>query len=196
MIVTKSKTVPHWNYFLAIERDLERLSRFVEFDERNYGCFSLEIARILLAAGAEVDVVCKQVTQAASPGIKAENINAYRDVLVQAHAAIPGFEVMIPRHGLSLNPWEAWGRPDGVPAWWTAYNKTKHNRNTHFERANLKNALNAVAGVFVVTLYLYPEDARQGQLVPTPLLVRPGARHAGGTTFGDFDMGFNYNLTG
>ncbi len=49
---------------------------------------------------------------------------------------------------------------------------------------------------FVVTLYLYPEEARQGQLVPTPLLVRPGVRHAGGTTFGDFDMGLNYNLAG
>lgn len=52
---------PHWNYLLALERDLELISRYIEFDERNSDCFSLELARVLLAAAAEVDIVCKQI---------------------------------------------------------------------------------------------------------------------------------------
>ena len=51
----------HWNYFLAIEDDLERLSRHIEFDERNFKCFTIEISRILLASAT------------------ADNIHQYRD---------------------------------------------------------------------------------------------------------------------
>ncbi|MBI1210460.1 MAG: hypothetical protein GC190_03280 [Alphaproteobacteria bacterium] len=43
--------------FLVLEADLERLSRFVEFTPDNYDSYSVETARILMAAAAEVDVV-------------------------------------------------------------------------------------------------------------------------------------------
>ncbi len=101
---------------------------------------------------------------------------------------------MMSRDGIVYAAWDEWKKPKGVPLWWTAYNKTKHHRNTHYQQANLKNALNAVAGLFVASLYLYPNEARLGQLVPSPRLLRPGSVHAGGTTFGDFDFGINYNL--
>jgi hypothetical protein len=51
MTIHTHKIEPHWNYLLAIERDLD-----VEFDERNFDCFSIQIARVLLASGAETDV--------------------------------------------------------------------------------------------------------------------------------------------
>lgn len=194
MTIKTSRTSSHWNYFLAVERDLEELSRFIEFDDRNFACFSLEVARILLAAGAEVDVICKQICQAVDPQSKADNINAYRDLLVQHHPVIPKFTVEIPRYGLALHPWDEWNKVAGVPLWWTAYNKTKHQRNTHYEHANLKNALNAVAGLFVAALYLYPNEARAGELVPSANLLRPAAAHVAGTTFNDFEFGINFAL--
>lgn len=82
MGIHKSRSLPHWNYFLAVERDVELLSRFLDFDPRNFDCFSLEIARILLAAGAETDVVCKQICQACEPKAKAAKINDYRKPLI------------------------------------------------------------------------------------------------------------------
>jgi hypothetical protein len=192
--ITTSKITSHWNYFLAIERDLEVLSRFIEFDERNFDCFSLEIARILLAAGAEVDVVCKQICRAKDPDSVADNIQAYRNEIVSHRSAISQFAVEIPRFGLSLHPWDEWKKPDGVPAWWTAHNKIKHHRHSHYDHANLKNALNGVAGLFVATLYLYQEQAEAGELVPTPQLLRPGLGHFDGMTAGDYDVGINYTL--
>ncbi len=30
----------HWNYFLAIEKDLENLSRYIEFSDANLGTYS------------------------------------------------------------------------------------------------------------------------------------------------------------
>jgi hypothetical protein len=79
MVITSIKIESHWNYLLAIEGDLERLSRFIEFDRQNFKCFSVEISRILLASGAEVDVVCKQICKKLNPNSSADKIHAYRD---------------------------------------------------------------------------------------------------------------------
>jgi hypothetical protein len=46
----------HWNYFLALERDLEVVSRYVEFSRPNFQVFSIELAHLLFAAASEVDV--------------------------------------------------------------------------------------------------------------------------------------------
>ena len=194
MGIKTARIEPNWNYFLAIERDLEELSRFVEFDARNFDCFSLEIARILLAAGAEVDVVCKQVCRLKDPKSKASNINVYRQEILKYCPKIPQFAVEIPRFGLTLHPWDEWNTAAGVPFWWTAYNKIKHHRDSEYHRASLKNVLNAVAALFVATLHLYPERAKRGELVPSPQLCRPGAGHFGGSTYNDFEFGINYRL--
>lgn len=104
------------------------------------------------------------------------------------------FTVAVPRYGLTLHPWDEWKKSGGVPKWWTAYNKTKHERHTQYHQANLKNAMNAVAGLFVVNLYLSPSEARTGQLVPLPSLFRADASHVNGTTFGNFGFGIDYKL--
>ncbi len=182
----------HWNYFLAIEDDLERLSRFVEIDRKNFESFSIEISRILLAAAAEVDVVCKQICKKLNPNSTAENINAYRDEICANYPAIANFEVVLIRYSLSILPWEKWKNPKGDPPdWWTAYNKLKHNRHTEYHRANLKNALNSVAGLFVMVLYLYKEKATQGELRPSPHLLQVSKNHWGGTSMGGYHASFS-----
>jgi hypothetical protein len=141
---------PHWNYLLAIERDLDEISRYVEFDERNFGCFSIEIDRVLLASAAEVDVVCKQICRSINTRSKAERISRYRTEIVPAFPNIPNFQVLLPRFGLTLTPWDDWNKSGGVPFWWTAYNKIKHHRDSEYHRADLKNTLNSIAGLFVM----------------------------------------------
>jgi len=68
----------------------------------------------------------------------------------------------------------------GVPYWWTAYNNIKHHRDSEYHRASLKNALNAVAGLFVVVLYLYKEKAQMAELLASPGLLRVDVAHHGG----------------
>ncbi len=194
MGVQSRKVKAHWNYFLAIERDLEVLSRYVDFDERNFKCFSIEIAKILLSAAAEVDVVCKQICKNLKRSSKANNIDKYRAEMGTKLPAIAGFGVQLPRFGLTLHPWDEWKKKNGVPHWWTAYNKIKHNRHSDYHQANLKNALNATAGLLVVVLYLYPEKAGLGELVPLPQLLRPDEAHFGGLTHGGYEFGINYRL--
>lgn len=106
------KIEPHWNYLLAIERDVDRLSRFVEFAERNFSCFSIEIARIILAAGAEIDVVCKLLCKKINATSSADNILGYRDEIKAAFPDIPNITVALPRFGLELTPWDEWRKAD------------------------------------------------------------------------------------
>ncbi len=89
MGITGTKTDAHWNYFLSTEADLIELSRFVEFDKRNYNCFSVEMARLLMAAAAEVDVVCKQLCLSENPASRADGINQYREEIVRGFSYDP-----------------------------------------------------------------------------------------------------------
>jgi hypothetical protein len=75
-----TKIDPHWNYFLAIERDLETLARYVEFDPKNFTSFSIEIARLLLAAAAEVDIVCNR--SAVKPILRQRRTESMRIAIV------------------------------------------------------------------------------------------------------------------
>lgn len=193
MGIISQKVEPHWNYLFAIESDLERLSRSVEFDERNFECFSLEISRVLLAASAEVDVVCKQLCLSLDSTSTAGSINQYQESIL-AFTDIPTFEVVLPRFGLSLTPWSNWSTPSNPPFWWTAHNKIKHHRNTEYHQGNLKNALNAVAGLFVVVLYLYREKARLGELVPSLRLLRVSQKHHGGVGNAGHEFSVFYDI--
>ena len=194
MAIQTQKIEPHWNYLLAIEHDLDELSRYVEFDGKNFNCFSIEIARILLASGAEVAVVCKQLCRKIDPESKAYKINQFREEIKPIFPSIPQFEVLLPRFGLRLCPWDEWKKARGVPKWWTAYNKIKHDRDSEYELANLQNALNAVAALFVMVLYLYRDKAQSGKLLPVPRLLRVDEEHFSGTTFQDVEFGINYRL--
>lgn len=195
MTIKAEKVDPHWNYFLAVERDLEALSRYVDFDPKNFETFSIEIARLLLAASAEVDIVCKQICRQMNHGSKAENILEYRDEIVVGFPKFNGFKVLVPRFELTLEPWDEWKKKDGVPFWWTAYNKIKHERASEFSRANLKNALNAVAGLFIALLHLHRDKAKAGELVPNPIMLRPGSVNFLGVAVGGYEPGFSYDLS-
>jgi hypothetical protein len=192
--MTMSGIDPHWHYFLALDSDLARLARYVEFHADNFACFSFEMARILLAACAEVDVVGKQLCTELRPGTPAENIVQYRDIIRPAFPKLAEFSVVAPRFGLSLVPWDAWKKPDGVPPWWTAHNKVKHERHTSFGLACLKHALHAVAGLLVFVLYLYRQDANDGMLAPDPEILRAGNEHIQGMTVGTPDGGIWYQV--
>jgi hypothetical protein len=179
MAIAQGQVNQHWNYFLALDADLSKLSRYVEFHPNNYGCFSLEIARVLLAAASEVDVVAKLLCKKINPQSKADNIVTYRQEIMASFPQIAQFEVVARRFELTMHPWEEWANGHS-PFWWRAYNDVKHQRDTQFQEANLKNMLNAVAGLFVACLFLYKEAAELPGLSPTPEVLGAAAKHLRG----------------
>jgi hypothetical protein len=174
MGIQETPKLPHWNYFLALEEDVLRLSRYIEFTQDNYGVYSLELARILFAASSEVDVVAKQLCAQYEGGKGAGSIARYREVLNAAIPMLAATHVTVPRFGLTFIPWEQWAH-DAKPFWWDAYNNVKHHRHTRFADASLKNALNSIAALFVLLIYFYREECVAGALAPNPSLFQPGA---------------------
>lgn len=174
MAIEESPTTEHWNYFLALEDDLNQLSRYLEPTQANFNAYSLELARVLFAAASEVDVVAKRLCKQVKTTSKADNINQYKKEIMGRYPEIAGSCVSIPKFGLSLSPWEQWGK-DSNPVWWKAYNDVKHKRHTHFAQANLKNTLNAVSALFALLLFFYKNEAHDGKLVPDPRLFRIGS---------------------
>jgi len=192
MAIQRQSPLIHWNYFLALEEDLERLARFVDLSG-NDGTYSIEIARVFLASCAEVDVVLKQLCQVFDPNSMADNISAYFPIVTGGIPNFGGFEVILPRFGLTLHPWVDWTQGQ-APFWWQHHNKVKHQRHDHFEKANLKNCVNSIAGLYVSVLYLYRQEAEAGQLQQLPRLLNVSDVQFGGTTMGRYGHSFKYRL--
>ena len=90
-------SLPHWEYFLAIESDLENCSRFVEFCPDNYNAYSLEFARIIMASGSELDTVIKLLCKSIDPRRKPNKILKYYPILNSKYPNFTLFEIYIPK---------------------------------------------------------------------------------------------------
>jgi len=150
-------SLPHWEYFLAIESDLEKCSRYVEFCPDNDSTYSLEFARIIMASGSEIDTIANLLCKTIAPKKRPNNILKYYSIVSSKYPKFTTFEISIPRYKIRLHPWQDWSTTRS-PDWWTkAYNKIKHERDKFFKEANLINTLNAVSGLLCVILYYYKE---------------------------------------
>lgn len=169
----------HWNHFLILDADTIEIARFIEFTPANYRTYSIELARLLMTAAAEVDVVAKLACARVAPNAKRRDIRDYHRVLTQHRRSLTSYPVRITRFGLKLKPWTSWSSQRS-PKWWGACNQVKHHRDSEFPAANLKNALNAVAGLFVMLIYAFPDEAENGSLHPRPQLFSIPESHVTG----------------
>ena len=99
----------HWNYFLALEEDLLRLSRFVEISSKNVRTYSLELAHLLLSSSSEIDVVLKSLCKPFAP--RAKNESNYRSYIRRNIPNFTKIKVEMPRYELTFQPWHSWIKP-------------------------------------------------------------------------------------
>ena len=156
MVIKVKENFVHWNYFIALEQDLIKVSRFIEFLQENFNTYSIELAHLLLATSSEIDVVLKALCNMKKSEKDHKNINHYKETIGTELPDLINEKTFIPRYGLELQPWTKWNNKDN-PLWWGSYNNVKHNRDEHFKEANLKNTLNSVAALSLVVLYYYRE---------------------------------------
>ena len=154
MGIRASQSFIHWNYFVALENNLAQVSRYIEFDKKNFKTYSIELAHLLLASASEVDVIAKGICSFLEPMARAENINNYQAIIRRNLPEFVKEIVYVPRFNLTLKPWSNWNANTN-PLWWRSYNKVKHERNEHFPEANLKNVLNSMGGLLITVFYFY-----------------------------------------
>ncbi len=160
----------YWQYFLAIESDLEATVRFVEPGPRNFDTYSIEFAKILLTASSEVDVICKVLAGDINPTVGSDSINEHRVAILARYPRFPEMQIIVPRYELAFEPWATWAMGSN-PEWWRSYNAVKHQRHTSFPSANQCSAFESVAGLFSLLAYLYHEEIIREGLSPWPKLL-------------------------
>jgi hypothetical protein len=144
----------YWNYFLALEDDVKKIGRFIEVNEDNLQVYSIELARILLSASSEVDVLLKQLCFYLDDSKTPKDINAYKKIIKEKLPEFINEPVFVYRYGFQINPWGDWNKGDN-PDWWSSHNKVKHLRHIHFNKANVENVLKAMSGLLICVAYYY-----------------------------------------
>lgn len=152
-MITYTTSKHYWNYFLALEKNLENISRYIEFSNDNLKTYSIELAHILLSTASEVDVIMKLLCKLLDNSSTANNINEYRIIIKEKCPDFINEEITIGRFGMKFKPWLNWNGEEN-PDWWKGYNKVKHERNSYFNKANLQNTVNAI-GALLITVYYY-----------------------------------------
>lgn len=118
--------------------------------KENMACFGHKIRNILILACTEIDSIMKRIL--VKNGIKSQRnfytTNDYIKLNKPLH---------LNEYGLSLSrfedlgdfiPFSNWNiqNPTTSLSWYSDYNEVKHNRDTTFHLANLKNAIDSIMG--------------------------------------------------
>jgi len=161
----------YWNYYISIEEDLNRLSRFIEFDKRNEPVFSIELVRLLISSSSEFEVVSRELCKVRDINIGNGKIKGIRTGLVGSYHNISDVEISIPKFGMTYQPLIKW-KDDKDCEWWRSYNLIKHHRNDKYEEAHLKNVINAIGALQIVNLYYYKSLNRGETPSPESCLIK------------------------
>ena len=129
-----------------------------------------------MTAGAELDMVFKQLCDKLDPSKSHSNINEYFDIVISVFPGILTRERYVRGYGIVLKPFDGWTR-GANPGWWSdGYNKIKHERNAHFEKANLKVALDIIAALSIILFAYYKVEYGQSLtfgITDMPKLIVP-----------------------
>lgn len=139
-----------WNYYLALENDLAATSRYIE-PAGQEDVHSFEFAKILILACTEVESVFKLICVAAE-GSEVGDISEYKRIILSKYPKIVDATAIISRLGKSIQPYSKWAT--GALPWWSAYQQVKHSREDHFYLASYRNAVNAIAALYIAVFYL------------------------------------------
>jgi hypothetical protein len=144
----------YWNHFIALEKDLETISNYIEISENNFKTYSNKLSQLFLATSSEIDVILKEICHLLSPKTKSENINEYRNIIPKHYEEFAHDKVYIYIYDIHFQPWEKWENVEN-PEWWQSYNSVKHKRNNYYNLANLENVLNSISALFIANYYYY-----------------------------------------
>lgn len=158
----------YWPVYERLESEFCDLTFFISLEDRQLDVFSMKLAELLLRIGQECENSGKTLaTQLglypASGTVERLTFPPLGDLLC---SAVPlntkTVEVIWVYQSLtvkSLTPFKTWSATGSInPTWYQAYNGLKHDRNTKFQEAKLGNVLEALAGLFILNLWLRKDN--------------------------------------
>lgn len=174
MEITKDDLQKLWLYFSSLCLDLKNTTYFVNHKEVEYTnkegvvkkahnkwTFSEAFLKILLSASSEFEVVskllCNQIDEDFDINNKDITIYDISKIILNKYPKIVDTKVESDYN--IIYPLKAWRIDEQTKSviglkWWSVYNDLKHSRFTMLNKANLENAIGALASLYVIQLYL------------------------------------------
>jgi len=137
--------------YILIQK-LSDILLYVEPDIKGKESYGHKIRELLILSCTEVENYWKKYLKVAGVPPKNYTTNDYVKLLTPLHLA--EYEVVLKPYAKvkPLRPFAKWSsaNPSISLSWYNAYNQTKHDRETHFNKATLKACIDAVAANIVM----------------------------------------------
>ena len=154
-----------WNIYKNIERELIEISNIIHIDDNQLSVYSPKITELLIRTVVEVEAISKEL-YFKNGGDKENNNQLFFDtdcidflenkwllskkkVIVSA----PNFYFSDEDNRVLTPLKKANKRGSSSSKWLIAYQAVKHNRNNSLLKGNLKNLIEALAGLYVLNIY-------------------------------------------
>jgi hypothetical protein len=139
---------------LLLVQRLDELLHFVEPTANSLGTYSHKSRELLVLSCMEVENYWNSYLNAAGVQRPRSGYSTNQYVKLLNTLFLDEYEISLPRY-LSVpatRPFQGWSFTDPTKSllWYDAYNKTKHNRASHFDEATLSNCISAVAANLVL----------------------------------------------
>jgi hypothetical protein len=152
--------------FLLIQEDLLEILRYVDPNDLNDNTISLKIHELLVRTCIEIEANFTAILTENIYSGNPDRFNMANDYcLIEQSHRLSKYEVKLPVWTGAKNviiPFKDWANVSPTNwthlAWYQAYNKSKHNRHLHFEKASFRNLLDAVAGLLVLLSAQFMEE--------------------------------------
>ena len=167
----------YWDYYLLLENDFLNTNKYIAFnlgdnnlydetvriaDVESYGnslVFSDSYVKQYQSICAEIDTVSKAICYEFSES-EARSMPKYTKIILEQWPALS--EQKVEFASTILQPFKDWKLINGDNTkfefsgleWWRDYTAVKHNRIENYRKANLKNVVNSLAGLYTLELYL------------------------------------------
>ena len=166
----------YWQYFLKLESDFHAATRYIACSKTNDTTCSIEFAQQLVCINTECEAILKKICKIIDPKNPAANMGHYKKTILKTFPAMHKAPARLDRFDRTVHPFAEWNNAGGRLEWWNAYQDIKHHRDSNFEKANLKNTLEALCALLILELYLYESVSSNGaeNRCGTLLLWAPG----------------------
>lgn len=140
--------------FLIIQEELLQLFEYIEPCDQNLETVSLKIQGLLIRVCIEIEANFTAILKENQYSEKG-NWRLDKDYkLIEYTHQLSAYKVKLPlwkgEHTV-VTPFKNWSNKSDtnwhVLEWYQAYNKSKHDRHNHFDKATLRNLLHATAGL-------------------------------------------------
>lgn len=137
--------------YKMIENDLKKIFEFIEPSEGNLDVYSHRLYELFLRAATEFETNCKQILDANGYS-RSGDLNIVDYFKINQAMRLSKYEVRLSMWYPDIKiikPFEQWASGASL-TWYQEYNLVKHHRSENFNKASLRNVIQAVAGLAAI----------------------------------------------